>query len=275
MSSTILECLTNQVEVIDTSTLRKLILISTSKGNQEKYYDDSEHRYIKMPFEYQGVLWKDYIVEYLSSRLISEEHLLGVEVVQQDIAKTQEGISCVISKDFNFETGTEWVSIHRLLLANGLDIDDKMFPTDRFNLIKDLCLKEYKVDITNYLIVMIVLDYLLLNEDRHLNNFGICRTQEGEFTMAPLFDFGLGLFEHNKIYLNKPLSKALAYVECKPFAKTHDAQIEMLMHLGYGYKIKWILEGLNDLPLELFPSALAYEAYSFQKETIRRRVLEV
>ena len=55
------------------------------------------------------------------------------------------------------------------------------------------------VNYTDYLIVMAIIDFLIGNEDRHLNNFGVL-TDDSTYRLLPLFDFGLGLFEHDRRY---------------------------------------------------------------------------
>ena len=74
--------------------------------------------------------------------------------------------------------------------------------------------------------VMFILDYLVLNEDRHTGNFGLIRdVSTGKFTEpAPIFDTGSSLF-HNSMTTNESLAVA------KPFNKDHEKQIS-LVNLG-------------------------------------------
>ena len=73
---------------------------------------------------------------------------------------------------------------------------------------------------------MIVLDYLIVNEDRHQNNFGVIRDANSlDFLgVAPIYDSGSSLwFNHltHEIGLMKRLS-------CKPFKNKHDEQIKLV-----------------------------------------------
>jgi len=258
---------------IDLSKMERVDAVSTSKGNQEKYYDRLRKRFIKLPFEYKGRLWKDYMVEALSSMVFGEKSVLDIDIVKQNVCQTTDGRMCSVSSDFNAERGTEWCSMERLLKANSLSISDNMFPEQRFKTLVKMCLYEYEIDITDYLVVMIVADYLLLNEDRHLNNFGICRRRDGRFEVAPLFDFGLGLFEHDTIFEGKSLEQAMEFVECKPFAKSHSLQVQMLKNLGYEKKISEVVQSIHDVGRELFPSELAYQAHEMVKRNLRKEFL--
>ena len=73
---------------------------------------------------------------------------------------------------------------------------------------------------------MLVLDYLIANEDRHLNNFGAVRnacTLEW-LGCAPIYDSGTSL------WFDKPwtMINAGAKASSKPFKTTHDEQIKLV-----------------------------------------------
>ena len=73
---------------------------------------------------------------------------------------------------------------------------------------------------------MIVLDYLLVNEDRHLNNFGVVRKAESLKYMcaAPIFDSGTSM------WFDKPTAMIgdTPKLVCKPFKNTHEDQIKLV-----------------------------------------------
>ena len=76
---------------------------------------------------------------------------------------------------------------------------------------------------------MLLADYILGNEDRHLNNFGLLRDAETlEITgFAPLFDHGssLGYASPEEEILKRPPS-------CKPFAGTWEEQLRLVSDLA-------------------------------------------
>ena len=73
---------------------------------------------------------------------------------------------------------------------------------------------------------MMVLDYLIANEDRHQNNFGVVRNAETlEYLgAAPIFDSGTSL------WFDKPISMigSKAKISCKPFKNNHEEQIKLV-----------------------------------------------
>lgn len=73
---------------------------------------------------------------------------------------------------------------------------------------------------------MIVLDYLIANEDRHLNNFGLLRDPDtlDYLGPAPLYDSGSSL-GYNKL---TPQILSGKDINCKPFKRTHQDQLRLV-----------------------------------------------
>ena len=73
---------------------------------------------------------------------------------------------------------------------------------------------------------MIVLDYLIANEDRHQNNFGLIRNANTLEWLgaAPIFDSGSSL-GYDKL---PNQVRSLRGIECKPFKKTHAEQLRLV-----------------------------------------------
>lgn len=86
-------------------------------------------------------------------------------------------------------------------------------------------------DMTESLNQMLILDYLILNEDRHLNNFGVIRRADTlDFIgAAPIYDSGTSL------WFDKPTSMitAGARLTCKPFKNNHEEQIRLVTDFNW------------------------------------------
>ena len=78
---------------------------------------------------------------------------------------------------------------------------------------------------------MLVLDYLIVNEDRHQNNFGVVRRADTlEYLgAAPIYDSGTSL------WFDKPAAmiRASAKVSCKPFKSTHERQLQLVQDFSW------------------------------------------
>lgn len=109
-------------------------------------------------------------------------------------------------------------------------------------------------NITHFLDQMIVIDYIIANEDRHLNNFGLIRNAETlEWIGAsPIFDSG------SSLGYNKLPSGILTDddISCKPFKKTHEKQLKLVTNYD------WIdfkaLENIDDDIRNVFKGAGIY-----------------
>ena len=73
---------------------------------------------------------------------------------------------------------------------------------------------------------MIVLDYLIANQDRHMGNFGAVRNADSldYLCMSPIFDCGTSLrYDTPAVYIEPDLN-----VESQPFAGFHNEQIRLV-----------------------------------------------
>ena len=80
--------------------------------------------------------------------------------------------------------------------------------------------------VRQFLDEMIVLDYIIANEDRHLNNFGALRDAETLewIGMAPIYDSGSSLGYDKTV----PLMLDKSETVCKPFKRHHDEQLKLV-----------------------------------------------
>lgn len=115
------------------------------------------------------------------------------------------------------------------------------------------CCKAYGVPgIKESLDHMMVLDYLIANEDRHQNNFGVVRNaQTLEYIgAAPIFDSGTSL------WFDKPtvMVGERARINCKPFKSDHEEQVKLVSSFD------WLdlnaLHGIEDELRELVRGSL-------------------
>lgn len=116
---------------------------------------------------------------------------------------------------------------------------------------------------------MIVLDYIIANEDRHLNNFGLLRNAETLewLGFAPIYDSGSSL-GYNSLLSQIHTEKNIT---CKPFKRRHNEQIKLVTSFD------WIdfskLSDAGDMVREVFSDPQATELISEnRKEAIAQMV---
>lgn len=120
-------------------------------------------------------------------------------------------------------------------------------------------------DIVRSVDQMLVLDYIIANEDRHQNNFGLVRNADTLewIGAAPIFDSGSSL-GYDKLAGQILSGKD---IECKPFKKRHEDQIKLVRSFD------WIdfaaLTGIED---EI--DTILVEAKQFVEETRRDAIIK-
>ena len=94
------------------------------------------------------------------------------------------------------------------------------------------CCKDFGIaNIERSLDKMLVLDYIIANEDRHLNNFGLVRNAETLewIGFAPIYDSGSSL-GYDKLPTQIRMQ---ADITCKPFKKTHTEQLKLVSDFSW------------------------------------------
>ena len=111
------------------------------------------------------------------------------------------------------------------------------------------CCREFGVsDIQESLDKMITVDYIIVNEDRHLNNFGLIRNADtlSYVGAAPVYDSGSSMWFNKATHLIKAGARGAI---CKPFKTDHSDQIKLVSSFDWFdiNKLKGIDEEFNEI----------------------------
>ncbi len=173
-----------------------------------------------------------------------------------------DGVPYSVCEDF-IDVNTELVSAWRIMQMTKKDNS-----TSIYKHYIDCCEALGLKDIVKAVDRMIVLDYIIANEDRHQNNFGLIRnavTLEW-IAAAPIFDSG------SSLGYDKIASQIITGVglECKPFKKKHEDQIKLVS------SFEWIdfkaLDGVEEDIISVLDQAGEY-IDEIRKSAIVRSVL--
>lgn len=97
----------------------------------------------------------------------------------------------------------------------------------------------------------LLLDSLILNDDRHYGNFGILQNKHGGCRPAPIFDNGNSLFCHKHTDEMEYRDDLISYIRCKPFAPDFNNQLELIdIQIDTSSLKKYIYNLLNNLVLQ-------------------------
>ncbi|MDR0928230.1 MAG: hypothetical protein LBM74_00765 [Oscillospiraceae bacterium] len=133
----------------------------------------------------RGVIGHEGINEIIADRLLT---ILGVDhlpyqLIHADILVDDQPITTWVcaSKDFK-QSGDSKIALDAYFQAERASKDEKLF---------DFCKRQ---GWSKYLYEMLVIDFLILNRDRHGANIEVLRNQRSpSIRLAPLFDHGLSL----------------------------------------------------------------------------------
>lgn len=230
-----------------------LMINSSSKGNQRKWYYPQGDMYVKDQFIYRDEAWKDYLVEIIASEIIRQcdVHYRYADYYKAFIIDTngKESVGCV-SKNFLTED-EELVTVYRCMKR-----EDDFWQNYPDLLSKWKCLSENFEKLCGkncdeYMSFMFLVDYLICNEDRHLNNIALVHNVVTDaYVPAPLFDFGLGLLQASDCY-ETPLVRVKKRLMMKPFGRDVNRIIDFILEQ---YDSRYLLPECLNLSDCVFPS---------------------
>ena len=192
---------------------------NTTEGNLRKKWEiiDGKRRLLKSG---TAPNYQEPFNEVIASRVADA---LGMAHVNYDVA-VDAGLFCSVCDDF-IDKSTEFVSAYKVMREYSKPNDMSYFE----HYIR--CCAEHGIDIAPDMDRMLVLDYLMVNTDRHTNNFGIIRDPDTLewIGAAPVFDTGASLgfdkLVHNIQYA--------ASDRCKPFKRSFDDQLKLASDLSW------------------------------------------
>lgn len=115
---------------------------------------------------------------------------------------------------------------------------------------------------------MLVLDYLIANQDRHMGNFGAIRNVDTlHYTgMTPIFDCGTSLrYDTPAVYIEPDLN-----IESQPFRNFHDQQIALVQHPE-----RFDLDRLNGIETEILELFADDRARAYLDEQRVRKIIQI
>ena len=175
---------------------------------------------------------------------------LGLSHVKYQLAYTKSGHPISICENM-INRDTELIPAAFLNMEKSFSAGD-----DKYRHFCKCCESLHIPDYKNSLDEMLVLDFLIANEDRHMGNFGAIREAESlEFiSLAPIYDCGSSLrFDTPDASIDPALD-----VEAQPFRSRHSEQIKLVSNIQR-FNLK-ALKGLPDTVYELF-SDTRYTAF--------------
>lgn len=204
---------------------------TSSKGNQEKWFDAESNQWYKLDqFGYEA------LSETLISILLEKSNIendtpftfVRYEPVRV-IVHNRERTGCV-SNNF-LKEGQSVITINHLLSRIiGYPLKEKLL-----SLTSDKKRIAYLAEVTKdctgldyfgeYLTLLFEIDSLFLNDDRHLNNIAVIKSGD-KYDYCPIFDNGAGLLSDTRLFPMDIETKALiSSLQARPFNMSFTRQM--------------------------------------------------
>lgn len=231
---------------------------TSSKGNQEKWYDEGTNQWYKLDqFGYEA------LSETLLSILLEKSNIendtpftfVRYEPVRI-IVHNRERTGCV--SDNFLKAGQSVITINHLLSrVLGYSLKDKLL-----SLTSDKKRIAYLAEATKectgldyfgeYLTLLFEIDSLFLNDDRHLNNIAVIKAGD-KYDYCPIFDNGAGLLSDTRLSPMDIEPKALiSSLRARPFNMSFTRQMNTARSL-YGKQFSTPIFKREDIMEYLIP----------------------
>lgn len=205
---------------------------TSSKGNQEKWYDNDTDRWYKLDqFGYEALseCAVSAMLEY--SNIENDIPFTFVRYNMENMTVHRRSRIGCSSQNF-LEKGQSVITLSNLLNK----VLDAPLKEKLSNLTSDKKRIQYLAEKTaeytgldkfpEYLTLVFEIDSLFLNDDRHLNNIAVIKSNNG-YSYCPIFDNGAALLSNTQMSHMDIMPKALVSVlRARPFNTTFNRQMK-------------------------------------------------
>ena len=225
---------------------------SDTDGFQMKAITHDRRHFVKSQAVISGVKLRDWAVEIIATDICCQ---LGIPCIEQTHCRFAYGkqmFDAVYSQNFELD-GYTFISFESILERMHLSSKDDEFI--RLSAMDKLIWCAEKLAETGdipfdeaerYMINLAVLDCLVGNVDRHTRNFGLFfNSISGKWQIPPVFDSGMGLFEHDSYRDSyKTFNEAMNSVYVSPYGED---PFEMLLMLNEKYRLKSLYKDVKTI----------------------------
>jgi hypothetical protein len=192
----------------------KKIAETSSKGNQEKWFDEKSNKWYKTDMRGYEALSEALVSSLLSESNIRTETPFSFAVYRVEALHIHgRGITGCSSDNF-LKEGQSIITVNQLLSKYlGYPLVKKLssLPSNKKRieyLVRTVAEVTELADFGAYLTLLFEIDSLFLNDDRHLNNIAVIRSGE-KYDYCPVFDNGAALLSDTRTLPMDIMPKAL------------------------------------------------------------------
>lgn len=225
-----------------------VVAATSSKGNQEKWYDEGTNCWYKL--DHTGF---EALAEAVASEVLRKysnvETCLGYKIVPYhiDSVEVHRNVRIAsVSPNFLAEEQSIQTAYHFLKRALGSDYQrvlaaERNIPGKLSKIVTTIEDASGLQNFGKYLTLLFEVDALIANEDRHLNNIAVIE-ENGVYRYCPLFDNGEGFMLDNVRYPFDVETKGLMkHLRAKPFQCRFGTLLSAAREL-YGSQLKIVCD---------------------------------
>lgn len=155
--------------------------------------------------------------------------MMGFGILDYKLCRVNinNSISCIACESELFNSSNEsYISIAKIMMNGTISTYYINDINGLYGILSSLCgIKGFR----EYLIQSLVLDYIILNSDRHYGNLGLIVNNRGEYRVAPIFDNGTSMFSDKYVESMSYGADLSIYITAKPFNRNFDIQIKQVL----------------------------------------------
>lgn len=211
----------NPIKKFKVNKPNKLKQLTTLKGNQIKWFKDNY--FIKADTNgYES------IAELITSILL--KHTKTIDYVEYNLCEIETEDDLLVdcySENYIKDDNTS-LSILKYLTEDEITKLSKYRDKEHVRYFLDIFNNKQNItfNMEEYLSKIFLIDTLILNEDRHLNNINLILTEDNKILPAPIFDNGLFLLSRTSKYGYERITDELFNsVKAKPFNNDFHTQL--------------------------------------------------
>ena len=231
---------------------------TSSKGNQEKWYDKDTNKWYKLDqFGYEA-LAETLISNLLEKSNIKQNTPFSFAKYEMEKLKVHGRERTGCSSDNFLKAGESIITLSHLFsrcLGGSLKTTLEKLPSDKKR-IKYIAEETAKItglkEFPQYLTLLFEIDALFLNDDRHLNNIAVIE-KDGKYSYCPIFDNGAALLSNTQLSPMDIEPKGLIKdVVARPFNTSFTRQMNTAREL-YGRQLVMPQLTTQEIMAELKP----------------------
>ncbi len=234
------------------------IAVTSSKGNQEKWCENGIWYKLDL-FGYEA------LAEVFCSYLLSKWEIPFPTVSYRMQTMTVDGRIRTGCSSADFLTPGQSVITAAQLLRRYIGSDYRAvmagLPSDKqriYWLADTVCQITGLDDFGVYLTLLFEIDTLFANDDRHLNNIAVLRTDDGRFDYCPIFDLGATLLSNTQVCRYDIAPRALlSSLRAAPFSMNFTRMLHTAQSL-YGAHLHICRADIDAALQTLLPELAAY-----------------